>query len=77
MDTYHTPYAAKQLRRLAKHFSDAVLIDPERLGWRSTAQWLAAAPAIFDVLSGFVVFGDTRRHRRPRLLSGVDVGAGP
>jgi hypothetical protein len=34
-------------------------MDPKHLGWRSTAQWLAEASAIFDGLSGFVVFGDT------------------
>jgi hypothetical protein len=38
---------------------DAILIDPESLGWRSTAQWLAEALATFDAPSGFVAFGDT------------------
>jgi hypothetical protein len=62
-DDFETPsrptYADKQLRRLAKQLPGAGLINPESFGWRSTAQWLAEAPAIFDGLSGFLVFGDT------------------
>lgn len=53
---YGTEHAAQHLARLAELLSQAEIIDPETMRWRTEEQWRRSWPKILAGLSSFVVF---------------------
>jgi hypothetical protein len=54
--TYGTSWAAAHLARLVELLPGAEVIDPERCGWETSAEWREDWPRLLDRLSGLVVF---------------------
>jgi len=55
MTSYATPWAARALAAVAAALPGVELIDPEAMGWRTNADWLAAWDEIVEAIDLLVI----------------------
>jgi len=55
MTSYATPWAARALAAIATALPGVELIDPEAMGWRTNADWLAAWDGIVEAIDVLVI----------------------